>query len=87
MSPRVKFDREFGGLVDVETYDPPAGETMTGYMERINRERREAEARNPMLDISHNPWLRDHWNVTNQMRITNRNPDLADELRRQAGLA
>ncbi len=87
MSSRWKFDRDAGGLVEIEHAGPSKGETMTAYMERLNREQREAEARQPLLDIDGNPWSRERWNLTNQMRVERRNPELAAELRRQAGVA
>ncbi len=60
---------------------------MTDFMTRLNRERREAEARQPMIDVATNPWLPGHINWTDQMKIELRNPELAAELRRQAGVA
>lgn len=83
----MRFDRSTGELVADATPTPRQGESWTQMMERINREQREAESRQPMLDIAGNPWLPGSFNLTNQMRIINRNPTLAAELRRQAGLA
>jgi len=81
-----RFCREAGTLVPVNNPKPAPGETMTAFMSRMVREKREAEALQPLLDVDGNPWSREKWNITSQMRLMNRHPDLAAELRRQAGV-